>query len=523
MPAGSDADGDNAFGRAPRAMAAFNIFASAVGGSLVALPGIFQKTGLLAATGMMAAAGVTAVLSVLALVELSVRTGSKSYGDITKLLFGPVTAIIVEVLIVVMATGVICSMFIVLHDVVQSLFAGAGAADTPWVVLTTVLLVELVPLPLSLPTSIDKLIYGSFFCIVAFLFLVAVLWVDGIRALPEWHANETAAQLWPGRPSLDDVGTAAPVVVLALGCQLQIMSVVQEQIPPRHRSTSGFLPVAAAAVGAMLVVFFSCGAFGVLSQPPNATTGARFNISDDVTKDLRGVSATVARVGLGCAVMLVAPLVLFPTRQAVLSLAEKCGLKMTIAVAAAAAAAAAKTSTGDADEAGDDGGHGDRDSELLQQQKQRQQTAEAAVAPLTFKGMTWPGRVVYVGVTVVLLQLALVVALVGSNILVVFRVLGGGLACPLFLMYPAVALWRVRTMVGGGGGAGGGNDAGSRRSGSATPLSPLLDHGATGAAAGGAGGVSGTMPPCLAWATVAWLLVFGGLVSSLSIWSLALS
>ena len=158
-------------------------------------------------------------------------------------------------------------------------------------------------------------------------------------------------------------------------------------------------------------------------------------------------------------------------------------------------------------------------------------------------------------VTVVLLQLALVVALVGSNILIVFRVLGGGLACPLFLMYPAVALWRVRTIRGGGGrggggggdggggggGGGGNNKPGSRRSGSsATPLSPLLDHhaetetettaGAAAAAAGGSGGggggrevFSGTMPPCLAWATVAWLLAFGGLVSSLSIWSLALS
>ena len=252
-------------GKAPRALAAFNIFASAVGGSLVALPSIFQRIGLLTAGCTMLASGFTVVLSILALVELSVRTDAKSYGDMTSAVFGKFAAVVVEILIIIMAMGVICSMCIVLRDVTETILLNSNVPSEPWTPLITAGFVEFVTLPLSLPTSIDNLVYGAFFSILAFLFLVSVLWVDGIRSIPLWYPNDTDSVLFTIHPTLADIGTAAPVIVLALACQLQIMSVVQEQVPRKHQSVRGFLPVAIGAVVAMSFVFLSCGTFGVLN------------------------------------------------------------------------------------------------------------------------------------------------------------------------------------------------------------------------------------------------------------------
>lgn len=213
----------------------------------------------------MIVSGFSVVLSILALVELSVRTDAKSYGDMTSAVFGKFAAVVVEVLIIIMAMGVICSMCIVLRDVTETILLNSGVPIDPWAPLITAGFVELVTLPLSLPTSIDNLVYGAFFSIVAFLFLVGVLWADGIRSIPLWYPNDTDSVLFTIHPSLADIGTAAPVIVLALACQLQIMSVVQEQVPRKHQSVRGFLPVAIGAVVAMSFVFLSCGTFGVLN------------------------------------------------------------------------------------------------------------------------------------------------------------------------------------------------------------------------------------------------------------------
>ena len=316
----------SSFGAAPRAKAALTIFASSVGGSILALPNVFQRTGLLAAAIMALASSAVVVFSVLVLVDLGVRTSAKSYGDLTRLLFGNIAAVVVELLVAIMTLGVIVSMCIVLLDAVRAVIISSRALDEePWTTVIAVAMLEAVSLPMSLPTSMDKLVYGSFVCTFAFLFLVGVVWVNGIEALPAWNnstgignsssiSSSAAQQLWTHSPSWTDIGTAAPVVVLAFGCQLQIMSVVQEQIPPAHRRVSMLAPVAVAAVGAMFCLYFSFGAFGVLSQPP-AANGTTPQIPSDVILELPGVSATVARVGLGCAILLVIPLVLFPTRQ----------------------------------------------------------------------------------------------------------------------------------------------------------------------------------------------------------------
>ena len=74
-------------------------------------------------------------------------------------------------------------------------------------------------------------------------------------------------------------------------------------------------------------------------------------------------------------------------------------------------------------------------------------SVKSSSARISCKDMSCAGRATHVLVTVAIIQVAIVIAVVGSDILIVFRVIGGCLACPLFIVYPGAYCLRCSLQV----------------------------------------------------------------------------
>ena len=299
-----------------RLAAATTIFACTISGGLLTLPAIFSSTSLSVSLCLVIFSAVTTFSSLVALVALGEMHNVDGYGTLVGQVFGPTSKQLMNLVIGIFLVGVIGGSFIVVHDYMKAEFQQVANLDYAPELATAV--IGGIVLLLALPHKMSALSLAASFSMLSFLFLVGTLMYYGTAALV-WPPPSSNATLpvpwWPSdSQTIGDtvaaIGTAVPVILYAFGCQIQIFdiydSVGQKRTP---RGIHHFVPVMAAAVLLMVVLFSLVGVFGYF-----AFRGT--HIHGDVLKNLqsKGTLGNVARGMLVLACILAAPLIVHPTQ-----------------------------------------------------------------------------------------------------------------------------------------------------------------------------------------------------------------
>jgi len=333
---------------------------------VVSLPAAFQESGAALAMSLMAIGVSLTLLSLYYAVRAAQLGGATQFGGLCQPM-GRVPRVLAELLTLLVLVGVSASLVRLAVDSLEGLLphAAASVAATPafWVCIACVVIV----LPLSLTQALLWLQNSSFVAIVALVYVVGLLVFLGAERLSTPSSTKQApAGAQPGpatgawaSPTLEGALQALPVMIYALGCQVQAVPVFAELPAGARDSPARFtFRVAGLSVFSAGAAYAVAGCFGVFAF------GAEGPMTGDVVSQLPSTAAAQAARGMLClSTMAVLPLLVWPMRRAVAALLLDAGLASRLDEGHPAAGA----DVGDDGEAGAAGGAAvaQRDQESL--------------------------------------------------------------------------------------------------------------------------------------------------------------
>jgi amino acid permease len=290
-----------------------------IGAGLVSLPASFQSAGIEMALTLMLVGVLMTMLSLYFAARAAQLGGAKQFGGLVEA-FGFWARHGAETLTLLVLVGVAASLLRLAADSLEGLLPAGFAVGAPVIVM---LVAGLVVLPLSLTTALLWLQNSSLIAIAALLYVVGLLVVVGVGGLQ--HSASTA-QAPPGKPlgptngawasaSVQGSLNSLPVMIYALGCQVQAVPVFAELPAAAQEPVRFTLKVAGMAVIAAASAYTVAGMFGVFAF------GWEGALSGDIVTDLpAGAPGVVARIMLTVSAAAVLPLLVWPMRRAIAAL-----------------------------------------------------------------------------------------------------------------------------------------------------------------------------------------------------------
>jgi amino acid permease len=255
-------------------------------------------------------------------VRASELSGATQYGSLCQP-FGRFARLGSELLTLLLLIGVSSSLLRLCSDSLEALLPSSPSTIflTPGAVVA--MLSALIVLPLSLSSALLFLQNSSYVAIAGLVYIVGILlWYGGhglsdpaaLRVAPGDSPPSETAGAWMS-PSWSATFSSLPVMIYALGCQIQAIPVFQE-MPSQVRHPGRFtLKVAGLTLLTTGLCFTIAGMFGVFAF---GRVGA---LSGDVVSDLpAGVASQIARGVLAVSSTCVLPLLIWPMRRAVSAL-----------------------------------------------------------------------------------------------------------------------------------------------------------------------------------------------------------
>ena len=302
--------------------AAATLAGSTIGAGVVSLPAAFQEAGPPVAATLIVIGVVLTITSLYYAVRAAQLGGANQYGGLCQSM-GRAPRVAAELLTLLVLIGVSASLVRLAADSL----AGLLPADPSSSFLTPSFLVPVAcavfVLPLSLTQALLWLQHSSIVAIIALMYVVGLLIALGVDGLRNGASTQTApagVTVGPGTgawssPSLEGALQGLPVMIYALGCQVQAVPVFAELPKAARRPARFALRVAGASVLAAGAAYGFAGTFGVFAF------GWMGPMSGDVVSDLPAETSSQAARGMLCvSAMAVLPLLVWPMRRAVAAL-----------------------------------------------------------------------------------------------------------------------------------------------------------------------------------------------------------
>lgn len=309
---------------------ALNIVSTCIGTGLLALPFAFASAGTPLSCFLLVFFAACSAFSSYLLCQCCEWASCESYEEITVAAFGRAGSVGLEIVVIWLLFGAMTSLLVVCGDSLYAAFISSGfwhegllssrPSALPFLSISdrTVLIlldVVCVAMPLSFLDTPKSLRYSNAVAVSLTLLVVLLLLLRGaLSGLAAPVAESEAPPRPEQKPSVPAWGTAiraVPIIMLSLGCQVQVPCVYATL---EHRS-----------LGRMAGVLGMSSAFCVALYGAIATAGlaalAALSQSDAVPGNiLRGfpaqdVSANAMRVVMAGAVTLVYPMLCLPCRS----------------------------------------------------------------------------------------------------------------------------------------------------------------------------------------------------------------
>lgn len=336
----------------------FNLCSATLGAGALSLPYAFRLSGWALGTVMLIVGALATVYSIDLLIRARNATGCKSYEELTVHIFGHFMGIIVELNIFIFCFGTAVAYIIAIGDIIEPILeltplpgaifgsnsTEAGVASLPAAaspalapsssssssgggddnpsslsadqqhllrILSMVTFFCCVMFPLSLLEKINSLRFTSFFGVLSIVYLVIATAFESVStaATEGWGSSWGQAAL----VSSDwfDIVKAAPIMMFAFTCQVNVFSIYDELERPSPRRMG---KVTNNAILTCFLVYISMGLLGVL-EFRDATRG---NILENYRSRLASDTVVMfAYAAISVTIVMAFPLLVFPCRYTV--------------------------------------------------------------------------------------------------------------------------------------------------------------------------------------------------------------
>ena len=325
-------------------IAMINLVATVCGGGVLSLPLAFSKAGVWPTTLLLAYSAIVTDFSLICLVDSARKMGGRNYGDVTAAAFGSVAQVVTTCTLALMLCGTLIAYQVLVKDIwtpvifffvdmfrssesaaeeesgsvlshdgmaVSSSLPSSPSPESANILLALILLISM---PLLLKKDLHALrhtCYVGFFSCV--LLMMAVIYRAYEKVQDDWSPTSSVSleiKWWTDDPS--DVIFACPICILCFFCSYNVLAVHSQLVNPTRERIRFVLGL---SMGLCYALFFGVGLCGYLytadTQTPDNIMLA-FEMSD--TAILAG------RIGFCFTLLFGLPLVLLPTREAIVSL-----------------------------------------------------------------------------------------------------------------------------------------------------------------------------------------------------------
>ena len=331
----------------------FNLCSATLGAGALSLPFAFSKSGWCLGLLMLIVGALATVFSIHLLIRSRLATDCVSYEDLTVDIFGRAMGFIVELNILVFCFGTAIAYIIAVGDILEPVLIEVGLdrlilglpkendtmlamlGDTPSSMpalapsssssssmsgsagLTPgqehtlrisgmIFFFSLVMFPLSLLEKINSLRFTSFFGVAAIFYLVFVTAYASITELVVHGYAETWGKAPLFVPDLFSIVEAAPIVMFAFTCQVNVFSIYDEL---EKQSEKRMGQVTNGAITTCFVVYLGMGLFGFWHYGKDTEGNVLKNAFP--TNDPMVIASAVCIV---LTIVMAFPLVVFPCR-----------------------------------------------------------------------------------------------------------------------------------------------------------------------------------------------------------------
>ncbi|CBZ29113.1 putative amino acid transporter aATP11 [Leishmania mexicana MHOM/GT/2001/U1103] len=240
----------------------FNMASTTIGAGILGLPAAFHSVGIIMATAYLVLITAETVYSMRLLVQVSEKTGLRSFEEMAKHLLHPQANIFVAIIRALHIFGGSVAYVVTIGDLLKPILS--SSASTPPFLLTSVGLKLLTTgfwlvfmFPLVLPRRINSLRYVSAFGILFILYLALVVIthsaMNGMRARP----RPTTQLISTDNMAIEGLG----VFIFSYMCQINCLEVAFEMRP---RSVGRFTICAAVSMTICGILYYATGLFGYL-------------------------------------------------------------------------------------------------------------------------------------------------------------------------------------------------------------------------------------------------------------------
>lgn len=288
--------------------AVVNLVGSTIGAGIVSLPYAFQAVSPgLAVFMMLAIAGLT-MLSVHFVVLNGVVMRTKTFGEFAEC-YGKYAMKGTEAMTAFVLSGVVLSLEIIVND---SLVAILGGLNVHWISPHAALgiLLAVLVFPLCMLRTFRWLRFSSLLSICSLLVVIITIIAKGLHAVQT--PNKSITDLEWFHFDVQQFLGVAPILVYSLGCQVQVLPIFWE-LPKELRTPGTFRTIAFISVGSCLFLFCAVGICGVLAFDEGSS------LPGDIVKAFPHGSgeAMAIRAALSVSLMLMCPLLVWPTRRSI--------------------------------------------------------------------------------------------------------------------------------------------------------------------------------------------------------------
>eukprot|EP00299_Pterocystis_sp_00344_P018102 c9047_g1_i1.p1 GENE.c9047_g1_i1~~c9047_g1_i1.p1 ORF type:complete len:461 (+),score=88.58 c9047_g1_i1:43-1425(+) len=290
----------------------FNLCSATLGAGALALPLAISKAGIITGFAMLLMGAMATILSIDLLVQARVKSGLPSFEDMSVGVFGQRMGILVEMNIIVFSFGTAIAYCRAVGDILDPVITLINAPQWLNQQLCMTLFWFIVMLPLSMLRTMNALRFSSLFGVITIFYLVIATMIHSLMNTQQYHflpINEMS--FWFGR-SFIDVIEAAPIVIFAFTCQVNVFAIYNEL---EVSSPAVMEKVTHWSMFTCLVVYITIGFFGFL-EFQSSTCG---NILQNFRTDLNNGHVMVigAYLGITLTILMAFPLVIFPCRYSI--------------------------------------------------------------------------------------------------------------------------------------------------------------------------------------------------------------
>lgn len=302
---------------------AVHLVTTCVGTGLLALPFAFSSSGLVLGFAMLVVFALCSGYTSYILCQSCEWGGCLTYGEVMVAAFGKSGARALEAIVIWLLLGAMTSLLVVVGDALTLAFSFSDGfalfADElgPFVSPRAILILVdmlLVALPLSCVQSTHALRYSNVIALTLTTVVVATVVMRGLSTPAGWQVVAQDQNLLVGQAALQ----ALPIIMLSLGCQIQVPGIYQEL---KQRSLSRMKTVLAIVALTCTTLYTVIAVSGILIAGDRLEphTHSHLNVPGNVLDCFPATESvgSAIRVCMAVAATLVYPVLCLPCRDSI--------------------------------------------------------------------------------------------------------------------------------------------------------------------------------------------------------------